>query len=710
MGCVTRLQVLRGTRVQRLSIVPLEGELIYDTTEKKLYIGDGVTAGGVDPTLSDQLRETVEDLFSDIFSAIQSTTLSFNYDDANNLFTGDVIPSGINHQTLSNVGVYNHTSIDNHIDDLNNPHQVTKTQVGLSNVDNTSDADKPVSTAQAAAISIVQNDIDNHEARTDNPHSVTKSQVGLGNADNTSDMDKPVSTAQGLAIASVQSDVDNHKLRNDNPHSVTKSQVGLGNVDNTSDMNKPVSTAQAAAINSGDASTLSSAQNYTDSKIADLIDSSPATLDTLNEIAQALGDDPNFATTMTTALSNRLRVDTDSQGLNSTQKTNAKTNIDLENVDNTSDMNKPVSTAQASAINAVQSNLNYHTSDTSNPHSVTKSQVGLGNVDNTSDINKPVSTAQAAAINLVQSNLDSHALNTSNPHSVTKAQVGLGNVDNTSDIDKPISTAQASALALKADKAIQINSGAGLIGGGDLSSSRTISMPNVGTAGTYGAANSWNQIITDAFGRVTSISSGLISILSSQVSDFSNSVRNVLLAGFSATNSAIVATDSIIEAFGKAQGQITTLFNRVISAGYGLTGGGNLTADRSFSVSLSNQSVNANNAITTTSGSYVLMTGMTITPAAGTYLVLFTACVSGANDNENINLSVYSGDSLVPESERSVVANVSGGLSNPNTTHLSVTSLCVTTVNGSQAIEGRWLRGAGTATAYYRHLQLIRIA
>lgn len=38
-----------------------------------------------------------------------------------------------------------------------------------------------------------------------------------------------------------------------------------------------------------------------------------------------------------------------------------------------------------------------HASDTANPHAVTKAQVGLGNVDNTSDVNKPVSTAQAAA-------------------------------------------------------------------------------------------------------------------------------------------------------------------------------------------------------------------------------------------------------------------------------------------------------------------------
>lgn len=87
-----------------------------------------------------------------------------------------------------------------------------------------------------------------------------------------------------------------------------------------------------------------------------------------------------------------------------------------------------------------------HTSNTSNPHSVTKAQVGLGSVDNTSDANKPVSTAQAAAIKTVQDDVTSHKNNTSNPHSVTKAQVGLGNVDNTSDLAKPISTATQAAL------------------------------------------------------------------------------------------------------------------------------------------------------------------------------------------------------------------------------------------------------------------------
>lgn len=58
-----------------------------------------------------------------------------------------------------------------------------------------------------------------------------------------------------------------------------------------------------------------------------LVDAAPGTLDTLNELAAALGDDPNFATTINTALGNRVRTDTASQGLNSTQQGNARTNI-----------------------------------------------------------------------------------------------------------------------------------------------------------------------------------------------------------------------------------------------------------------------------------------------------------------------------------------------------------------------------------------------
>lgn len=80
-----------------------------------------------------------------------------------------------------------------------------------------------------------------------------------------------------------------------------------------------------------------------------------------------------------------------------------------------------------------------------------KGDVGLGNVDNTSDANKPVSTATTTQLNL-KAPLASPAF-TGTPTGITKAHVGLGNVDNTSDANKPVSTATQTALNLKANAA-----------------------------------------------------------------------------------------------------------------------------------------------------------------------------------------------------------------------------------------------------------------
>lgn len=102
----------------------------------------------------------------------------------------------------------------------------------------------------------------------------------------------------------------------------------------------------------------------------------------------------------------------------------------------------------------LQSDLQSHISNVSNPHNVTPLQLGLENVDNTSDENKPVSIAQAAAIQVVQDDLDNHKINVSNPHETTLEQVRSennvinGNIDaNGNQIDNllnPVSNQQAS--------------------------------------------------------------------------------------------------------------------------------------------------------------------------------------------------------------------------------------------------------------------------
>lgn len=112
----------------------------------------------------------------------------------------------------------------------------------------------------------------------------------------------------------------------------------------------------------------------------------------------------------------------------------------------------------AEKLPTLQSTVNAHIANKNNPHEVTKAQVGLGNVDNTSDLAKPISTATQAALDTINGNvtavtdsLADHIADESNPHNVTKAQVGLSNVDNTSDAAKPVSTATQTALNKKLD-------------------------------------------------------------------------------------------------------------------------------------------------------------------------------------------------------------------------------------------------------------------
>jgi hypothetical protein len=92
------------------------------------------------------------------------------------------------------------------------------------------------------------------------------------------------------------------------------------------------SVASSSSINdaaTGTTSTWSSSKIGTEisSATSALVASAPAALNTLDELAAALGDDANFATTTATALGNRVRTDTAAQGLNSTQQGNARTNI-----------------------------------------------------------------------------------------------------------------------------------------------------------------------------------------------------------------------------------------------------------------------------------------------------------------------------------------------------------------------------------------------
>lgn len=87
---------------------------------------------------------------------------------------------------------------------------------------------------------------------------------------------------------------------------------------------------------------------------------------------------------------------------------------------------------------------------------ITAADINLGNVNNTSDVNKPISTLQQSALNTKQNLLVSgtniksvagRSVLGSGNFSLAKGDIGLENVDNTSDVNKPISTPVQNALA-----------------------------------------------------------------------------------------------------------------------------------------------------------------------------------------------------------------------------------------------------------------------
>jgi len=176
-----------------------------------------------------------------------------------------------------------------------------------------------------------------------------------------------------------------------------------------------------------------------------------------------------------------------------------KTAVGLANVDNTSDANKPVSTATQTALNGKENTISagttsqYYRGDKSF-QTLDKAAVGLANVDNTSDANKPISTATQTALNgkeatITAGTTSQYYRGDKTFQTLDKAAVGLANVDNTSDANKPVSTATTTALSGKVDTSRQIIAGTGLTGGGTLAADRTLTVSYGSSAGTAAQGN-----------------------------------------------------------------------------------------------------------------------------------------------------------------------------------------------------------------------------
>lgn len=124
------------------------GEIGIESDTHKIKVGDGTTYWN-------NLAYSQDD-------GQPKSTADYNMGNSSGGWTAmstaqqDALNSGATTTNITQIGT-NTTTIGNHIANTSNPHNVTATQVGLGNVDNTSDADKPISTATQDALDLKAN-------------------------------------------------------------------------------------------------------------------------------------------------------------------------------------------------------------------------------------------------------------------------------------------------------------------------------------------------------------------------------------------------------------------------------------------------------------------------------------------------------------------------------------------------------------------------
>jgi hypothetical protein len=179
---------------------------------------------------------------------------------------------------------YSDGALSGHSVDTTNVHGIADTLL-LATTANVATAK---SEAISAAATAADTALGTHTADTTNVHGIADTSLLATTAN--------VATAKSEAITAAGTAADTKVSTA--VAALTKSSVGLANVDNTADSAKPVSTAQASAIATAKSEAIADAT----SQVNALLTGAPAALNTLDELAAALGDDANFASTVTTNL------------------------------------------------------------------------------------------------------------------------------------------------------------------------------------------------------------------------------------------------------------------------------------------------------------------------------------------------------------------------------------------------------------------------
>ena len=455
----TTLQTARNIAGQsfngsaNISIAPTDLTGVTSSAAE-LNILDGATLSTAELNILDGVTATTAELnFVDgVTSAIQ-TQINTKAPLASPTFTGTVtIPTGAS---------------------ITAPTGLVRGDVGLGNVDNTSNA-----TERAASATLTNKTLTSPVVNT--PTGIVKGDVGLGSVDNTADTAKPVSTAQQTAL--------DLKANLASPTFTGTVTLPSGTVTSTMILDGTIANADinaSAAIDDTKLATISTASKVSNSA------TTAASANTASAIVARDGSGNFAAGTVTAALSGNASTATTLATARNIagQSFNGSANISIAPTDLTGvtssaeELNildgATLSTAELNFVDgvtsAIQTQINLKAplasptftgtvtiptgASITAPTGLVKGDVGLGSVDNTADTAKPVSTAQQTALDL-KANIASPTFtgtvtiptgaSITAPTGLVKGDVGLGNVTNTSDANKPVSTATQTALDLKA--------------------------------------------------------------------------------------------------------------------------------------------------------------------------------------------------------------------------------------------------------------------
>ena len=566
---------------------------------------------------------------------------------------------------------------------------LTKASVGLGNVDNTSDADKPISTATQEALDKKQNKLTAGDGIVIDEATNTISATGTGsgtvksvNSVEPDDNGNVALTTANIPNLGISEDGKTITIGDKSIEPLTAdSTIAANKIDGvvaeatkaTQDGNGDViSTTYAKATDlDNKQNKLTAGTNITINEATNTISSKDTTYTAGTNVS--ISDSNVISATDTTYTAGTNIAISAENEISVTGLT--KASVGLDKVDNTSDVDKPISTATQTALNDKQ-NINDDTLETE-----AKTIVGAIN-ENFDEIK-----TNTTSISVVSNALYSHTDNYDNPHKVSKDQVGLGSVDNTSDADKPVSSATQTALDLKADKSqvanISTNETVTTVSGslhvGELDTGETGSI-STGTLVAHGQVD---------VPSITVGASGVINSIATSVSASSTDTEiPTAKATYTFTKNAVSSLETIV---GSKQDKLTagdniTITDNTISA-----------TDTKYTAG-ANVAISATNVISATDTKYTAGANIAISDANA---ISVTGVYTSSQVDEK--LADKADASSLDDKQDKLTAGANITISNTNeisskdTTYTAGTNVSISAANVISATDTKYTAGTNIA-------------